>query len=504
MRRILMIAVPMIACAVVALSYAASAQTLRIVLREDTDIVDPTLTRTYVGRIEFAGLCDKLFDIDEKLHIVPQLATGYEWADPKTLVIHLRPDVTFQDGTKMDADAVKYSLERHMTMPGSFRRSELSSVDHVDVVDPLTVKMVLKAPSSPLLATLTDRSGMIVSKKAAEAEGKDFSQNPVCSGPFKFVERVVNDHLTLARYPGYWDNKDIHFDKVIYQVITDTSVRLADLQAGSADLVEQIVPTDVDAVKKDPKLRLMISHALGYQGITVNLANSPRSDNPLGRNALVRQAFEAAIDRQALVNVVYNGMFKPTLQGIPPDSPMYDPIEPPPRDLAKAKALLAQAGMKLPVKVSLMAANTSDIQQTAEVLQSMVNEAGFDLQINTMESAASLQAEARGDYESFLVYWSGRPDPDGNLYSFLHTGAGQNTGHYSNPIVDQALDGARLVTDVDQRQKIYAGMVDQERKDLPIIYLYNPVNIVGMTTKLTGFRAVPDGMIRLQGLAFTP
>jgi peptide/nickel transport system substrate-binding protein len=499
MRRILILA-----CAAAALSHVAAAQTLRIVLREDTDIVDPTLTRTYVGRIEFAGLCDKLFDIDEKLNIVPQLATGYEWADPKTLVIHLRPNVTFQDGTAMDADAVKYSLDRHMTMPGSFRRSELSSVDHVDVVDPLTVKMVLKAPSSPLLATLTDRSGMIVSKKAAEAEGKDFAQNPVCSGPFKFVERVVNDHLTLARYPGYWDNKDIHLDKVIYQVITQTAVRLANLQAGSVDLVEQIVPTDVDAVKHDPKLRLVTSHALGYQGITINLANGPRSDNPLGRNALVRRAFEAAIDRKALIQVVYNGMFNPTIQGIPPDSPMFDPIPVPERDVAKAKALLAQAGVTLPVKVTLMATNTSDIQQMAEVLQSMVGEAGFDLQINTMESAASLQAEVRGDYEAFLVMWSGRPDPDGNLYSFLHTGAGQNTGHYSNTIVDQALDGARVVTDVGQRQKIYAGMVDQERKDLPIIYLYNPVNIVGMTKKLTGFRAVPDGMIRLQGLAFAP
>jgi peptide/nickel transport system substrate-binding protein len=500
MRRILMIA-----CAVVALSHAAASQTLRIVLREDTDIVDPTLTRTYVGRIEFAGLCDKLFDIDEKLNIVPQLATGYEWADPKTLVIHVRPNVTFQDGTPLNAEAVKYSLERHMTMTGSFRRSELSSVDHVEVQDPMTVRIVLKAPSSPLLATLTDRSGMIVSQKAAEAEGKDFAQNPVCAGPFKFKERVVNDHLTLDRYPGYWDAKDIHFDRVVYQVITETSVRLANLQAGSVDLVEQIVPTDVDAVKNDPKLRLVTSHALGYMGMTINLANGPRSDQPLGHDALVRQAFDLAVDRTALIQVVYNGMFNPTIQGIPPDSPMYVPVPPPPpRDVAKAKALLAQAGVKLPVKVTLMVPNTSDLRQMSEVLQAMVDEAGFDLQINTMETAAALQAEVRGDYEGFLVQWSGRPDPDGNLYSFLHTGAGQNTGHYSNPIVDEALDGARLVTDPSARQAIYAKMVDQTRKDMPIVYLYNPVNIVGMTKRLTGFRPVPDGMIRLQGLAFAP
>src|SRR5512136_1007952 len=106
---------------------AAGAETaLRIGLAEDPDILDPTLARTYVGRIVFAGLCDKLFDIDAKLNIVPQLATGYEWADPKTLVIKLRPDVTFHDGEKLDAAAVKYSLERHATMQGSFRRSEIS------------------------------------------------------------------------------------------------------------------------------------------------------------------------------------------------------------------------------------------------------------------------------------------------------------------------------------------------------------------------------------------
>ena len=167
-----------------------SAQNFRIALREDPDSLDPTLARTYVGRIVFAGLCDKLFDINEKLEIVPQLAPSYEWTDPKTLVIHLRPGVLFQDGTKMDAEAVKYTLERHLTMPGSFRRAEINAIDHVEVVDPLTVRIVLKAPSSPFLAQLTDRSGMIVSPKAAEAEGKDFALHPVCAGPFKFVERV--------------------------------------------------------------------------------------------------------------------------------------------------------------------------------------------------------------------------------------------------------------------------------------------------------------------------
>src|ERR1700759_3186670 len=140
----------------------ASATDLRIALRDDPDAIDPTLATTYTGRLVFAAMCDKLFDIDQHLHIVPQLATGYEWSDPKTLVIHLRQGVKFQDGTTMDADAVKLSLERHLTLEGSFRRPEISQIDHIEAVDPQTVRIVLKSPSSPFVAQLTDRAGMIL------------------------------------------------------------------------------------------------------------------------------------------------------------------------------------------------------------------------------------------------------------------------------------------------------------------------------------------------------
>ena len=218
----------------------AFSQTLRIALRQDLDVLDPTLATTYVGRIVFAGLCDKLFDIDEKLNIVPQLATGYEWADDRTLVIHLRSGVKFHNGEALDAAAVKYSLERHLTMQGSYRKGEINSIDHVEVVDPSTVRIVLKVPSGAFLAQLTDRSGMVLPPKATEAAGKDFASHPVCSGPFKFVERVPQDHVTLERFADYWDAKNIHFDKVVYQVLVDPSVRLANLKAGTIDLAEYV------------------------------------------------------------------------------------------------------------------------------------------------------------------------------------------------------------------------------------------------------------------------
>src|SRR5215468_8588884 len=177
-----------LAALVLALPAFATAQTLRFGLAEDPDILDPTLARTFVGRIVFAALCDKLFDIDEKLNIVPQLATSYQWsADNKALTIKIRQGVTFHDGEKLDAAAVKFNIERHKTMQGSNRKGELAPVSSVDVVDPSTVRLNLTGPFAPLLAVLTDRAGMMVSPKAAKAAGDKFSSNPVCTGPFKFV-----------------------------------------------------------------------------------------------------------------------------------------------------------------------------------------------------------------------------------------------------------------------------------------------------------------------------
>jgi len=230
----------------------AQAQTLRIGLAEDPDALDPTLARTFVGRLVFSALCDKLFDLDEKLNIVPMLATGYEWsADSKALTIKLRKGVTFHDGEKLDAAAVKYNLERHKSMQGSSRRAELSPVASVDVVDPMTVRLNLSAPAAPLLAVLTDRAGMMVSPKAAQALGDKFATRPVCSGPFKFVERVAQDKIVLERYPGYWNKGAIHLERVVYLPIPDSTVRLANLRAGQLDIIERMAGSDVPSFKND-------------------------------------------------------------------------------------------------------------------------------------------------------------------------------------------------------------------------------------------------------------
>ncbi|MDA8051670.1 MAG: ABC transporter substrate-binding protein [Rhodospirillales bacterium] len=479
----------------------AAAQTLKIALREDADILDPTLGGSYVGRIVFAGMCDKLFDYNVKLQIVPQLATGYEYKDPTHLILHLRPGVIFQDGEKFDAAAVKYTLMRDLTMKGSLRKGQINSIQSINIIDPLTLELVLKQPDSPLLAQLAGRPGIMVAPKVAEKEGRKFGLHPVCAGPFTFVRRVPQQEIVLHRFPGYWNAKAIHFDRLVYVPIVNSAVRLANLQAGSVNMVEYILPTDVPAVQKDPKLKLAMSWSPGYEGITFNTGKGPKAKSPIGESADLRRAFELAIDRTALIKVVYNGLYTPIAQANPPGSPFYIPsIQPPKRNIPEARKLVAASGFKPPIDVTLMTPNSPDLLQAAQVIQAMVKPAGFNLKIQAMEFASSLAAGHAGDFQAYFIGWSGRADADGNLYSFLHTGYGFNFGGYSNPIVDKLLDQARLHTNIATRNAIYKKMWIQVRKDTPLIYLWALKNIVGMQKNVMGFRQVPDGIIRVQGM----
>src|SRR6202043_3154008 len=263
--------------------------TLRIGLAEDPDVLDPTLARTYVGRIVFSALCDKLFDIDEKLNIVPQLALSHETSDDgKEVTIKLRPGVKFQDGEPFDAEAAKFSLDRHLTMPGSFRKPELAALDHVDVVDPLTIKLVLKTPFSPLIAQLTDRAGMMVSPKAAREEGDKFGLHPVCAGPYKFVERVQQDRIVVEKFADYWNKDNVFIDRVVFLPIVDATVRLANLKSGGLDLIERLLATDIKDVRADKRLKLATALELGYSGLVINTGNE-KNKGPLNQSEKVRQ-----------------------------------------------------------------------------------------------------------------------------------------------------------------------------------------------------------------------
>ncbi|HLJ00491.1 MAG TPA: ABC transporter substrate-binding protein, partial [Bradyrhizobium sp.] len=472
--------------------------TLRIGLAEDPDVLDPSAARTYVGRIVFASLCDKLFDIDEKLNILPQLALSHETsADGKEVTIRLRPGVKFHDGEPFNAEAAKFSLDRHLTMTGSFRKPELAALDHVDVVDPLTVKLVLKTPYSPLIAQLTDRSGMMVSPKAAKEAGDKFGLHPVCAGPYKFVERVQQDRIVFEKFVDYWNKDNIFIDRIVYLPIVDATVRLANLKSGGLDLIERLLATDIKAVQTDSRLKLSTAVELGYQGVTLNIGQD-KAKGPLSQSAKVRQALDLSIDREAINQVVFNGEFVPGNQWVNPEHPYYQKAFPvPPRDIAKAKALLKEAGVTLPISVDFMVPKGAETEAVAQVIQSMAAEAGFDLKIRLTEFATSLKQAEVGEYQAYLLAWSGRIDPDGNAYVFLHSNAPQNNSAWANPEADKLLDDARLITDMAQRKAIYQKLTKVTLEDEPVLYIFHRRILIAHTTKLEGYRQVPDGLVRV-------
>jgi len=479
---------------------------LRIGLAEDPDILDPTLARTYVGRIVFASICDKLFDVNAKLEVVPQLGLSHETSeDGKTVTIKLRPGVKFHDGEPFDAEAAKFSFERHMNMQGSFRKPDLGPVEKVEVVDPLTVRLVLKAPSSPLIAQLTDRAGMMVSPKAAKEAGDKFGLKPVCAGPYKFVERVQQDRIVVEKFADYWNKDNVHIDRITYLPIVDGTVRLANLKSGGLDLLERLLATDIKEVKADSRLKLNAIPDLSYWGITINVGKGDKAKNPLGQNAKVRQALELAIDREAINQVVFNGEFVPGNQWVGPDNFYYQKSVPiSKRDVAKAKALIKEAGVPTPITIDFMVPQGAENKAISEVVQAMAAEVGFDMKIRVTEFATSLNMGESGDYQAYLIGWSGRTDPDGNLYTFHACKAPNNNGGYCNADVDQLMNEARTFSQPEKRKPVYEKVAKALLTEGQghIIYLYHRKVLIAQTTKLDGFVPVPDGLVRGVGLRF--
>ena len=284
----------------------------------------------------------------------------------------------------------------------------------------------------------------------------------------------------------------------------DSTVRLANLQSGSFDIVERLAAPDVKTVEADPKLRVVASTALAYNILSINLHNGAAADNPLGRDPKVREAFELAIDRKVLNDVVFEGRFVPSNQPEPPGTRYWDPDHPVPgRDVEKAKALLAAAGTPRPA-FTLTSANATTGLQISQTLQSMAGEAGFDISIRALEATTMVQTTSSGDYQAALAIWSGRPDPDGNISYWLACDGFLNWGKYCDPEFDKTLDAARSTIDADARQKLYRRATDIYMAARPALFLHHYTWLWGLSRKVAGFAPHPDGIIRPQGLKLTP
>lgn len=490
---------------------------LRIALAEEPDLLDPTLARTLVGRIVFVSICEKLYDVDQDLNLVPQLAAELPEVseDGLTMTIPIREGVSFADGTPLDAEAVKTSLDRHRELEGSARAAELTSVESVTVVDELTVEVTLNAPFAPLTAVLADRSGMIMSPTALAERGEDFGTDPVCVGPFRFSDRVAQDRIEVVKDPNYYDADNVFLDQVTYRIITEPTTRFNNLRSGDIEVLERTAPTDVSALESDPNLQLISSESLGYQGITINIGNAdgvtqppgPLPDEyagPLSDSELVRQALERSLDREALNQAVFVGQFSPACGPISPASPLSSEAAQtcPPYDPVAAQDLLAQAGVATPVQIEMIIGTDAQARRLGEAIQAQAADGGFEIELNPTEFSAALDQVDQGRFQSFQIGWSGRVDPDGNIASFLATQAPLNTAGYSNPPADQLIEAARASNDQAERQQLYGELHELVRQDVPIIYLYRQKNLTGVSDRVSGVEVYGDGLVRLAHAGF--
>ncbi|MGC4796207.1 ABC transporter substrate-binding protein [Micromonospora saelicesensis] len=480
---------------------------LVIALSAEPDALDPTLSRSLYSRYVFQAMCQKLYDVNEQAQVVPQLATALPTTsgDGRTVTIPLRPGVRFADGTAFDSAAVKATLQRHLTNARSARKSELGPIDGVDTPDAQTVVLRLKQPFAPLLGALADRAGMIMSAQALRTLGDDFASAPVCVGPFKFAKRVPQNSIEVVRDPNYYDASKVHLDTISWRILTDASIRAANLRSGDAQVADSVSTQDVASLRQDAAVSVLQSQSLGYQGLTINVGNvdgvgtAPKPINrPLAQNAKVRQAFEHAIDRKSLVDAVFNGLHAAACSPISPASTFSSPEAQtcPAHDPAKAKQLLAEAGVQTPYTVTMLASNTPDTLRLAQALQSMVKDGGFDLKINPVEYSSLLDEQDRGNFELLQLGWSGRIDPDANITNFVGTGASQNVAGYSNPQLDTLLTQARQAGDVEERRKLYGQAVTLLQQDDALIYLYRQRNLTAVSKQIQGLRVYPDGVIR--------
>ena len=487
---------------------AAAGGTITFALENDVIDFDPMRSRAFVDRNVHYQIYDSLVRVDSSGKIIPWLAEKWDLsADGKQVTFSLRKEVKYHDGTPFDAESVKWNIDRYRTTQGSARSGELAPIDSVEVVDPATVRFNLKTPFSPLLSLLVDRAGMMLSRKAVEAGGEDFTRKAfkAGTGPFVLTEAVKDDHMTLEKNADWWgkdnSNNNLPFlDKITVHPITNSDVRLTNLKTGDAQIANNIAGKDVAGLKNDSSLSYMEKPAYAWASVLPN-----RKPGFIFEEARYVKAVSMAIDRQEILDKVFFGIGTVGYGTIAPSHFAYDanfkPFEKP--DPEGARQLVQQVG-KGPLSFELLiAAGDPVLLQRAQLIQNHLKKADIDAQISQLEFAQVLKAQSDHTFTGMSdIGWSGRIDPDGNTYDQLYTGRPNNDSSYSNPDVDRLLDQQRATTDEAQRK-------DALRKAEQIYVVDDPARAwyrfgvaqIAASTAVQGLEVYPDQIIRFQNVS---
>jgi peptide/nickel transport system substrate-binding protein len=470
--------------------------------------LDPTTSATFAGTLVLTNLCEALLDIDDQQRLVPRLAASMPQVSPDglTVTITLRSGVRFNDGTPLDAPAVATSLRRDLTLPTSQRTGDLGPVTEVEPTGPLGLRLRLARPYAPLLSALAGTAGMVMSPTALGKLGEHFGDHPVCVGPFAFARRPTAGQVDLVRSPYYYDRAHVYPSAVSFRTVVDSNVRVAELRAGDVDVVDRVMPADVEAVRHDRSARVAFGVSLGYQALVFNIGNAHGSHAPPGEVASpfaahpeLRRALELTLDRTAISRVVFNGQYPPDCTPFPLGTPWSVRIPCDHRDVAQARRLVAASGVPTPIRLALMTPSVATSEQLATLIQAMAADAGFAVSVVPTELATSVQRAIRGQFTAYLSGWSGYQDPDGNVYSQYHPGEGLNLSGVSDPALTALLEQARRTTAAPARIELYRRIALLLNDRQYMIYLAHPRFALGARADLTGVRYLGSGQIRLAG-----
>ncbi len=472
--------------------------TLRVGFYLEASTMDPHLSGSKVDRQIYHNIYEPLIVLDTNLGLKPGLAESWQQPDARTLVLKLRRGVKFHDGTDFNAEVAKFNFNRMKTEPKSVRKGETASIDTVDVVDAYTIKINLKRPDAALLATLTDRAGMMVSPKVIQERGSELERNAkgAGTGPFEFVEWIKDDHLIIKRNESYWNKQGgPYLDRIRYRPIPDDTVKLQSLQSGEIDVIDYVQPRDVAAVKADRNVSVLDVPSLAAFAYQLNQTRPPFNSKPL------RQAVAYALELEQIVKGVWLNVGVPANGPVPPTSWAYDKSIPYiKRDLAKAKAKLAEGGKPTGFPFTITTANIPINVQEAEVIQAQLSEAGMQVKIKLVDAATQLSDGNSKNFDMISYQWSGRPDPDGNIYQFFKTTPGMslNWSGISNPQIDALLDKTREASSREERKKLYGELTRILQDELPMVYIVHPIEPKAFSLRVQGYEPIPDGMMRFR------
>ena len=444
------------------------------------------------------------FDGPER-NIVPSLAESWHMPDPQTVIMNLRRGIKFHNGDEMKASDVQFSIMRGV--PSAQVRILLGVIDSVDIINDYSVQINLNVPFAPILAHLTHPGAGINSERAfRELGAAEFANQPVGTGPFKFSSMSLGDYVELEKFEDYWGTPP-GVDRIRFVVIPESTNRLIEVETGGVHISYDIAPHNLPRLRSDPNLAYDLAPVTRIHFMGFNLM-SPTAI-PL-RDLRVRQAIYHAVDIQALVDTVYQGVGKPLYGPLAGIAGVLD-FEPVEFNPARARQLLAEAGYPNGFSVSLWC--TSDNQQevdTAIIIQNMLGQVGINVEIVTMEFAIFLSATRQsatgpGGHDMYVLSWNNMPaDPDYGLVLF-HSNSigGGNRFHYSNPALDRILDEARAEINPARRTQLYEEAQRILVYDKPLLFILHGEELCALSPNITGFVNFPPRVARLNTVRFT-